>query len=482
MLTTRSMAGIFVAAVFGASVTVFASLGDFTRAIAVLFLLTLTLTGLIFRRPLSRAAAAAASLTWWQLLWLLAFLSGLVFRARTSQDIAANAVDGWAIFRIALMGVNAGILILRLALRRTLWLEYLQRGPIAALLVYCLVCLTSTLWSVFPAWTLYKSVEFSTDVILLAAVAATANSVEMWKKLLDWTWILSGALLFSVWLGILISPEPALHSNEGVLGFQLSGVLPDVDSNSVGELGAILGVISFCRLLSRSSRRTGRSWYGMLFAGCFLTMVLAQARSAVLGFTVAMALVLALSGRVRLISGLGVIGVLSFLIGPARDTFMAFMRRGETEDEIYKLSSRVDWWSFAWPRILEHPIIGYGAYAGARFLVMAEFKLDTGIHSDWLEILVGSGISGLIPALLAFFATWYQLLKSVHHPSLLDSERLLAMEAIGAFAVMSVRSVFSPVLYLHPPLVFLAAMGCAEFLRVRRLSRQDVMSPLLVGA
>jgi len=113
---------------------------------------------------------------------------------------------------------------------------------------------------------------------------------------------------------------------------------------------------------------------------------------------------------------------------------------------------------------------------------MAEFKLDTGIHSDWLEILVGSGISGLIPALLAFFATWYQLLKSVHHPSLLDSERLLAMEAIGAFAVMSVRSVFSPVLYLHPPLVFLAAMGCAEFLRVRRLSRQDVMSPLLVGA
>ena len=202
MLTTRSMAGIFVAAVFGASVTVFASLGDFTRAIAVLFLLTLTLTGLTSRRPLSRTCGSGGVTNMVATIVVAGIPERTGFSGKNKPGHSGERRRRMGYLSHSSDGSECGYPYIASSPQSTLWLEYLQRGPIAALLVYCLVCLTSTLWSVFPAWTLYKSVEFSRYVILLAAVAATANSVEMWKKLLDWTWILSGALLFSVWLGI----------------------------------------------------------------------------------------------------------------------------------------------------------------------------------------------------------------------------------------------------------------------------------------
>src|SRR5437868_3536013 len=40
--------------------------------------------------------------TWWQWLWFLLFISGLIFRTRDVHEIAEQPLDAWALFRIVL--------------------------------------------------------------------------------------------------------------------------------------------------------------------------------------------------------------------------------------------------------------------------------------------------------------------------------------------------------------------------------------------
>jgi hypothetical protein len=458
-----ALLGAFAALVMSSSHRATSMILVLIGLLAVLFLPT----GLI--QGTRNAFAVVRSFTWWQGLWLLLFVSGLVFRERDLQSIEAEPLDAWAFFRIVLVTVTGLILLLKLALRQTHWLQYLFRGLVGFLASYSLVCMASSLWSVYPLWTFYKSGEYLVDVALLAAIVATAGSADAYSRLFDWTWTLLGLLMASVWLGLLLRPQEALVPAEGILGVQLSGIIPDVHPNTVGELGAVVGVIAFSRLLLSSRERSKRLWYGFLLTTGLLTMCLAQARSAIVGFVVGIILILLFSGRTAVGVFLAFASTVLLSIASVRGGFSDFMRRGEAESELYNLSSRVEWWSFAWPKILEHPFIGYGAYAGARFFVMAEYRLDVpGIHSDWLETLVGTGLWGFIPALLALLGTWWQLIKSVRDSSLAPLERRLAIEAIGALGVVSIRSIFTSDLFWHPPIVFLAALGYAQFLRTRQ--------------
>jgi O-antigen ligase len=399
-------------------------------------------------------------------MWLLLFVSGLVFRDRSIQEIQGEALDGWALFRVGFVTAAGMILLLKMARRQNAWPSYLFRGLVAWLATYSIVCVMSSLWSVFPSWTLYKSCEYFVDVAALAAVVATARSVEAYKRLFDWTWTLLGLMMISAWIGLVVLPQDALLPSTGSLTVQLVGLMPNISSNTLGELGAIVGLIAFSRLLRRSNENAERAWYGALLTFGLVTMIFAQGRSGILGFVVGLVLVLLVSGRVAMGLTLLASAVLIFVAnGNAWGAFSDFMRRGESEEELYSLSSRVDWWSLAWLAFLEHPLAGYGAFSGARFFVLAKNGLDvTGIHNDWVETLVGTGLWGFIPALLALLGTWRELIRRVRFPALTPLEQQLRVEAIGVLGVISVRSIFSNNLFWHPPIVFFAILAYAQFL------------------
>lgn len=469
MLRARSALQLPTFLILGILVAIALSMFNDTRPM-LMVLLIFPVVVLVITAPelVLRAGGVISSISWWQVLWVAVFVSGLVFRDRDIQAVESEPVDGWAVFRIAVMCITAGVLLLRLFLRRTSWLQQMHRGLIAVLAAYGLLGVASCLWSVFPPWTLYKSLEFLVDVAVLAAIVATAQSVKTYKLLLDWTWALQGLLLGSVWLGVLIWPQDALTPSEGVLSVSLAGVLPNVNPNTVGELGAILGVVALCRLL-RGNKKSVAMCYGGLLLVSLLTMCLAQARSGILGFAVGIVLVLLFSGRVGLSVFLAAVSMLVLSLAGVWDTILGYMRRGETESQLYTLSDRVDWWSMAWPKIVEHPIAGYGAFAGARFLVLAGNKVDAGgIHSDWVEMLVGTGLAGFLLGIGALVGTWWQFITSMRDTFLTPAERQLTIEVIGVLGVESIRSVFTTDLFWHPPLIFFAAVGVAEFLRARR--------------
>ncbi len=458
----------------------FFSLGErFGGGVAVLGVLIIPpiLIGLMvaLRKALSLFNELRTSLRWWHGLWLLIFASALVFRVRGAGDIQQNPVDAWAVYRIGIEVLVCAILFLRLALRRTSWFGSMFRGFVGILSAFGVVELASSAWSVYPAWTLYKSSEFLLDVSLLAAVLATVQSAESYKDLFDCTWMLYGLLLVSVWVGVVLWPRQALYPQGfkvGLLGVWLTGVHPDVSANDVGTFAALLALIAVARLLPITGPKSNRSWYVLLLIASLVTMVLAQTRTAIAGFLFGFFLILLFSKR------LGISAFLSFFVAPllvlssVGGLIWAFLERGETSRQLSTLSSRTVWWGAAWKAFWDRPLTGYGAYAGGRFAVLAKLGASTTstMHSDYLEVIVGTGIWGMIPFLLALLGTWWFLTQYLRHSSNLTVQDQLAYEAIAVLGLLTLRSVFMTMLSWHPPLHYLAIVGYAEFLRRRRIN------------
>ncbi len=407
-------------------------------------------------------------LEWWHWLWMLVWASGFVLRERAANDIRNTPTDAAATYRIVLMALVAFVLLLRLSLRRSPWLQSLLRGLVGALALYALICGLSTIWSVYPALTAYKSLEYLTDVALLAAVLTEVHSAAEYKALFDWTWVLYGLLLSSVWIGLALVPHLAWAQGfyTGALGHRLVGVFPEQDYNRVGDLGAILGLVALVRLLGRGKHAVHRWWYVGLFLFSAAALVLSQTRSAMGGFIFGCLLLIVLSRRIRWAYGVLVTATL-ITLGGAGGAIWSFLARGQQEHQIASLSGRVQWWSAAWHVFLQHPFTGLGAYAGGRFAVLAAMGngFTSTLHSDYLETLVGNGLFGPLPVIVALAGTWWVLLRCVRSLAPLSLQRQLALEAVAVLSVLTVRSIFMTILVLHPPLHFLVVLGYAEFLR-----------------
>jgi O-antigen ligase len=452
---------------------------------AVLGIPVLVLLGFALRQGLGHARTLVSSLKWWHLLWAMLLFGALTFRIRGASEIASEPLDAWAVFRIAIDMLVAFVLLVRLTLRRTHWPASMLRGVVGVLTVYGVVCLASTAWSVFPPWTFYKSWEYLIDIALVAAILESVNSTEDLRSLFNWTWTLYGVLLLSVWKDVLLFPQEALHGqvlqSGAALGIRLEGEVPAISSNDVGTFSALIALISLARLFPSTGRRSHTSWYIVLLAGSMVTMVLAQTRSAVLGVMFGGFVILLFSKRGGRLGAL-----LTFVVAPVVALFTmggviwSFLERGQSEAQIATLSSRAQWWGFAWQTYLERPLTGFGAYAGGRFAVLAKLGLGetSTMHSDYLEVLVGTSIWGMIPLVIALAATWWLILRYARHPWN-PQERQLAVEAIVILAMLTLRSVFNNMFTWHPPLPFLAILGYAEYLRRERQAAVRVAAPVL---
>ncbi len=438
------------------------------------------------------ARTLASTFKWWHILWALIFVSGLVFRNRRASDIASDPLDAWAMFRIAVDTLVAFVLLGRLALRRTHWLGSMLQGVVGALVIFGLVGVASTAWSVFPSWTLYKSWEYLVDIALLAAILETLDSMDEYRDFFNWTWALYGFLLLSVWLGVVLWPQEALHGETlqsgALLGIRLDGVMPSLSSNDVGTFAAILALLSLARLFPASEERFSKSWYAILLVGSLVTMVLAQTRTAFAGFLFGGFFILLFSKRGKLGAFVTFVVAPIVLLATMGGLIWSFLERGQTEEQLASLSSRADWWSFAWQTFLERPLTGFGAYAAGRFAVLARLGLGetSTMHSDFLETLVGTSIWGLIPFVVALAATWWLLWRCVRDSAADPLDRQLAYEGLAILGLLTFRSVFMTMLTWHPPLHFLAILGYVEFLRRRRraaiqLSRRHVTGHLVAA-
>jgi len=405
------------------------------------------------------------SLRWWHILWAFYFLSGLTFRVRETENIAENPLDLAAFFRVVLVGIVGFLLFGALMLNRRLTLNRVFGGLVGLLALYSLVGIVSTLWSVYPTWTFYKSLEYLVGIVLIGTIVASVKSEAQFKSLFDLMWLLIGLETLSVWLGVVLWPEEAVHRGIGLLGIQIEGILIKVAANSVGDLGALLGIVTMIRMLF--AKGSSRRFYFIVFIVAMITLVLSQSRSPLTGFLLAVPMVLFSAGKIGWVAALSLFLPVAISFTPVGEYFWQFFLRGQSKELFFSLSGRVYWWEAALPFVQESPLIGHGAYAAGRFLVASAFDPTlSNLHGTWPEVLIGTGVLGLVPLIGAIAGTWVMLLRTQRKASNVLGEQL-RLEAIGVMTLLSVRSIFSVSFIWHPALTWLLALGYTEFLRRR---------------
>lgn len=408
-------------------------------------------------------------LVWWHWMWLLIACSALVFRfARDTTEVTSAPIDAWALLRLGPEAIVFVVLILRLVLRKPNWLPTLFTGLPKWFAIFGLICLTTTMWSVYAAWTFYKSVEILFDIGLVAAIIASVNSIDAYSTLLDWTWLLYGAELVSAWLSAVLWPADAFVNG------RLEGVFPIVPYNAVGETGSLLCMIAICRLFSVNDQKKDWAWNSALLAFGTISLFYSQTRNAMGGLlvgTVIVFIVMRKWGTIALGAITAAAALLFTGLGPAVWTYL---QRDQTEEQMMSLTGRMDWWRFAWEQFLQHPFTGLGAYAAGKFAVLAKLHLNNGaIHSDFMEIIVGTGIWGVFPVLVALLGTWWYLIRAVRNPLFTADQQQLAVEGIGVMGILTVHSVFNVELIWHAPLLFLVVLGYAEMIRRRMKTARE---------
>ena len=417
----------------------------------------------------------ANSFTWWQGLWLVMFLSGLVFRGRDQYDIQQSAVDGWAMYRIGLDGIVGLVLIARLLKRRTLWARPLSRGLIGIMAVYPTISLLSSVWSAAPAFTLFRSVEYLLDLAVLASIVATLNSVEEYEKFANWTWTLLGLLVLSAWVGAIVDPGDAFLEgySYGPLRVRLEGVWPNIDANSIGEYCAIIGSISLCRLLDDQDGKYDRAWYRLLFISAVVTLIFTQTRADVAAFLISLVLLFVLTRRVLLGALVGIttslVGVILIFFTNFGSTVTSYLLRGQSVAEAESLTGRLDFWQFAFQKISERPWTGYGGYAGGRFVVLPGLGIpgNTEVLNTLVESFLDIGIWGPAVLIIVLLSIAWYLFRSLRTPSRISSGNHLAVELLAVLSIIIVRSFFTGNITGHSAIAFLTVLGCAEFFRRR---------------
>lgn len=420
---------------------------------------------------IAAARALARNWTWWHLLWFFIYFSTLVFRIRGADAAAQNPLDGYAMLRVLPEAFVSMALITRLILKKPNWLGSLFRGIPGALAIYCLICLATTAWSVNAGWTAYKSLEFLADVSLLAAVVASAEGFFTYENLVDWTLTFYGISLVGVWLNLPIWPTEAMD------GGRLTGVLPVEASNSVGTSGAVLSIISLCRLLPVFGKAKNRAWYTLLLIFGLASMILSKTRNAEAAFIFAVFVIIVFSPRLKkfgLWAGLAFAPVIALavmmndrLTGYAGTFVLEVVNRDQSSGAVDTLSGRTGWWAFGLEQLAKHPLTGLGAYAAGRFAVLSKLGVGAAamMHSDWIEILIGTSFWGIIPFAGALLAAWWYLFRCIRSDIFTPEQRQLALELFALLGMLTLHSFFNDELAWHCPLLYFAILGYAEFIR-----------------
>jgi hypothetical protein len=448
-------------------------------AIAIGAPLLIVLLSIAVWQGIKGAVALMPNIRWYWWIWALMFVSDFTWKYNSAQANEANPLDPSSFPRILSELIIGVVLLLSLPRKRVDWPSRIFVGLPGLITIFCAVGLLSTAWSVFPPATSYKSLEFELDVGVLCAILCCVKTSEQYENFANWGWFLQGVQLWWVWMGMIIWPGEAFAIPAGGEDNvpRLQGVIPVVGYNAVAAMGAVLGVVALARLfpVDRNKKQKYWAWYVCLLSVCIVSLFFAQTRSALGGFAVAATMVLLLSGYFWFLAALGLGGLVILAVTPLGPMAWDYFMRNQDMDQFKSLSGRTDWWAYGYEVWKQHPYNGVGMYVAGKFAVMQH--LGTGntptLHSDWMEIFVGTSIWGLIPILALTLCCLWICFRCYTDKSLSLQDRQLSLEFFGIMTYLTIRSFVNVELVWHAPSLFFPVVGWAEYMRRKRKNKRQ---------
>jgi cell division protein FtsW (lipid II flippase) len=216
-------------------------------------------------------------------------------------------------------------------------------------------------------------------------------------------------------------------------------------------------------------------YFAILIFG-FVSMVLSQTRNAEGAFVVAVLMMMIFASRMRtwalvaatFASPLILASILMYgrMWRKGTDLLVTFLQRDQSGAAVESLSGRTEWWRYGFEQLMHHPLTGIGAYGG-RFAVLAKLGVGSAamMHSDWVEVAIGTSIWGLIPFAAALLGAWWFIVRCVSSKAFSEDQRQLALECFGLLALLTVHSFFNDEMSWHVPLLYFSILGYAEYIR-----------------
>ena len=159
----------------------------------------------------TRPPFQVGSFRWLYLAWACVLAASSVWNLSRDVRLSADEAGADNFVRLGFLALGALVIFLIGAKYRFRFLGELVAGALGIFFVFALWGLLSTLWSVSPAGTFYKSSEYGVMLGLFALAASLVNvalfdpreQLAALKGIFDWNWVLIFLLLINVYLGVL---------------------------------------------------------------------------------------------------------------------------------------------------------------------------------------------------------------------------------------------------------------------------------------
>ena len=278
---------------------------------------------------------------------------------------------------------------------------------LTVVVTYLGVLAVTTLYSAAPLVTGAKALEMGAGTAAVLAAAFAHDGRRRLRDMAVTVVVLEAALLIASIIGFFALPETfsRMDIRPGFLG-ELIMRAPWAHSNYLSAIGALVASFALAWALEAKAK-SHRIFLIVLFLMGISGTVLASGRQGVIILLASVSVLLWFRRRV----------LFTIAIGPAIavtlwlnwESAVEVFARGRPEN-LLTLTGRVGWWQSALDAWVVHPWTGYGFGAGGRFVALANIgrSQTSNVHSGYVETLVGVGLLGAIPLLLAvvIVAAW----------------------------------------------------------------------------
>jgi O-antigen ligase len=374
--------------------------------------------------------------------------------------IIESTIDNWAIYRISLIFLGWILLIFQI-LKKNSSFVIGANGLFPWLLMWGFYNLVTTLWSINPLWTAYKSIEVLLPILLSVHILNNINCQNSLRKFFNWNWLIVGLNLVFLLINLFFLPNLSIIQSNGLINFQVTSAYPLIPANGVGEYSATLAIILISRLMHEKKHKF---FYSVIILLSILLLIISQTRSAIIGFALGIIFLFIFRKKYfQLLVSIFIILLAS--LTSFSNFFSRFFLRGQNENDLLSFTGRLRWWEPAYYKFLEKPIGGFGSYAAGRFMIIDPNDFSSSLHNTWIELLISSGFLGFIFLLIIFFLVWLIFVKSNKKVEKTPVIKLLLSESIGVLGLLSVRSLFSSQFLWPNSLTWFLLVLFAEYLR-----------------
>lgn len=356
-------------------------------------------------------------------IWLahFAFIARQKIFARGRIDF--DTIDTYA--AIDVLVVSFLMLILLFNRKTTRFLSVVYKSSLFWLFAYYFVCALSIMWSLRPAYSLYRSIECLVFITSLGVALLYCPGFEKAER----------KVLFLSLLSVFV--QMGAHMRGG--GALSLGVL---HTNAYSASAAMIFV--YCvgeylalakKKLSINSKRRKRLFIYGVFSLAFLALGTSSGSNVAALFGIVV--ILFAQRKMGLMTFIFFAVLLLFFLGGGLDPLMEVLFPGKTEQGIATLGGRTKTWTYYAARIAESPLWGHGlgvspTKGGGVWMAYS--------HNFILSILIGTGFLGLTIFIFFPFKLAVELIRS--------SKRKIegAAGAMGALAAGFVNSLSMPMI------------------------------------